>query len=570
VLAFSLSGQASPLSATLAPDAYSGSNAYGTMAALAKQFPRREPGSTQDRELADYVASQLQRYQFSVSANDFRRATVDGSRTLRDVIGIRGGQENGSIVLVAPRDALASPATAELSGTALLLELARVLSGETLQHTVALASTSGSAGGAGAIELARTLPQPVDAVIVLGDVAGTNVREPIVVPWSDGQRVAPPLLRSTVGAALDSQAGLAPGSTSLLGQLAHLVLPMAPAGQAPFNSHGDPAVLVSLSGEQQPLAKQSTSQREISAVGRAVLQAVNALDGAQTIPSPSRYLTFSGNTVPAWAVQLLGLALILPVLMAAIDGAARARRRGHPLLRWVAWVLAGGVPFVICALIVRAGQAVGAISGPTALPLGGDMIRLHAGELALLAALACLIVVGLAGWLSLAARRMRLSAHATGEGYGEGAAAGVLLVLCFVALALWLANPFAALLLVPALHLWMWVVVPDVKLPAPASILLVIAGLALPILVAVEYATTLGLSPLEAAWSWVLLIGGGGFGLASAIVWSLYLGCAASVIAIAGRELRQPRLEAVPVTIRGPVTYAGPGSLGGTKSALRR
>ena len=33
---------------------------------------------------------------------------------------------------------------------------------------------------------------------------------------------------------------------------------------------------------------------------------------------------------------------------------------------------------------------------------------------------------------------------------------------------------------------------------------------------------------------------------------------------------RQSEPEEVRVTVRGPVTYAGPGSLGGTKSALRR
>ena len=66
--------------------------------------------------------------------------------------------------------------------------------------------------------------------------------------------------------------------------------------------------------------------------------------------------------------------------------------------------------------------------------------------------------------------------------------------------------------------------------------LLVLAGLALPALVAAQYATSLGLDPLQALWSWVLLIGGGGFGLLSAIEWSLFLGCAASVIAIASRS----------------------------------
>jgi hypothetical protein len=40
---------------------------------------------------------------------------------------------------------------------------------------------------------------------------------------------------------------------------------------------------------------------------------------------------------------------------------------------------------------------------------------------------------------------------------------------------------------------------------------------------------------------------------------------------IALRALRQPRSAPTPpVSVRGPVSYAGPGSLGGTESALRR
>ena len=570
VLAFSLGNQATPLSTTLAPDAYSGANAYATMGALAQQFPDRAPGSRADRELAGLVGGQLTHYGFAVSTGSFRGGTADGPRALENVVGIRAGQQNGTIVVVAQRDAVGSPADAQLSGTAVLLELARVLSGETLQHTLVLASTTGSAGGAGATALARTLPQPVDAVIVLGDLAGSTVREPIVVPWSNGQLVAPSLLRNTIGAAVQNQAGLSPGGTSLLGQLAHLVVPMAPSGQAPLDSGGVPAVLLSVSDEQVPGAREPTSLGQITSMGRTVLQAVNALDGGPAVGSPSTYLTFSSKTVPAWAVRLLALALILPVLLASIDGLARARRHGHRILRWVGWVLAGAVPFVLAALIIRVGELVGAIGGATAIPLGSEAVRLHPGGLALMAVLACLIAVGLVWLRPYVGARLGLRAPARDEPYGEGAAAGVLVVLCVVALALWLANPFAALLIAPALHLWMWVVVPDVRPPLPATVLLVIAGLALPVLVGAQYAITLGLGPLQGAWSWVLLIGGGGFGLVSAIEWSVFLGCTASVVAIAARSARQPNSEPAPVTIRGPVTYAGPGSLGGTKSALRR
>ena len=45
-----------------------------------------------------------------------------------------------------------------------------------------LASIRGAEGDPGALALARSLPQPVDSVIVLGDLAGTSMRE----HWQSG------------------------------------------------------------------------------------------------------------------------------------------------------------------------------------------------------------------------------------------------------------------------------------------------------------------------------------------------------------------------------------------------
>ncbi|HTX31920.1 MAG TPA: M28 family peptidase [Solirubrobacteraceae bacterium] len=571
VLAFSLTGQQGALSSSLAPDAYSGAAAAATLNHMATNYPHRLPGSPGDTGLAGYVATQLHDAGFNVSTTDFNGRTAIGTRQLENVVGIRAGQENGSIVIVSHRDALGSPAKAELSGTASMLELASVLQGETLQHTVIMASTSGSAGAAGAAALARSLPQPVDAVIVLGDMAGTTVREPIVVPWSNTQQVAPPVLRNTVASALSAQAGLPAGSSSLLAQLAHLALPMAATEQAPFNSSGEPAVLLSLSGEQTPSASEPVSPVQLTTTGRTLLQSVNALDTGGTVAAPSSYLSFSGKAIPAWAVRLLSLALILPVLMATIDGFARARRRGSWVLRWLIWVLAAALPFVLAVLLVLFARAVGWISAAPPGPLDGSAINLTAGNLALLAVVAALIVAGLL-WLRRGVIALTALSGQTrpGADYGPGAAAAVLLLLCAVDLALWFSNPFAALLLAPALHLWLWIVVPEVRLPAPATAVLLLAGLTLPVLVVVEYATSLGHGPLTAAWSWMLLLAGGGIGFATAIVWSVFLGCVVSVIAIAVRAAGADRPQPQPVTVRGPVTYAGPGSLGGTESALHR
>jgi hypothetical protein len=570
VLAFSLSDQQGPLGTNLAPDAYNGQNAYTTMNKLAGEYPNRRPGSTGDDALASQVAGVLRSYNFNVSTDVFKAKTADGNRTLENVVGVRAGMSNGSIVIVAHRDALHSPSTSDLSGTAVLFEMARVISGESLNHTVVLASTTGSAGAAGAERLARTLPQPVDAVLVLGDLAGTGVHGPVVVPWSDGQSVAPSMLRETLASALAAQTSLSAGSTGLGGQIAHLALPLSPTEQAPFGGAGEPAALLSVSGEQTPPADQPASLNQITGLGRTVLQSITALDAGPTVSAPSSYLVFSGKAIPAWAVRLLVLMLIIPVLVATVDGLARARRRGHSILRWSAWVLAAAVPFALVVAVIVIARLAGLLVAPPA-PLGAGAVTLHAGQIAALAGIALLVVVGLI-WVRHAViwalgPRRRKTPDESGE---PGAAAAVMLVLCLASLAIWLANPFAALLLVPALHLWLWIVAPDVRLPAPVTVVMLLAGLAAPALVAATYATTLGLGPFEAAWSWVLLLAGGGAGVVTALEWSVVLGCTFSVVAIAVQAAREPRPEEAPVTIRGPVTYAGPGSLGGTESALRR
>ena len=65
-----------------------------------------------------------------------------------------------------------------------------------------------------------------------------------------------------------------------------------------------------------------------------------------------------------------------------------------------------------------------------------------------------------------------------------------------------------------------------------------------------------------------LLVAGGGVGVAGVLLWSLLGGCLLGVLAILRRRPRPDAAE--PALTRGPARYAGPGSLGGTKSALRR
>jgi hypothetical protein len=68
-----------------------------------------------------------------------------------------------------------------------------------------------------------------------------------------------------------------------------------------------------------------------------------------------------------------------------------------------------------------------------------------------------------------------------------------------------------------------------------------------------------------------LLVAGGHFGFWTWLAWSFIAAVAIGVGAIALRPPPPAQRAGTPdVTVRGPVTYAGPGSLGGTESALRR
>ncbi len=606
VVAFSLGNQASPLSASLVPDAFNGQNAYSTMQNLAGEYPVRPPGSYGDNQIADYVASSLKQDGFLTGRTVFTAQTVDGPRTVQTVTGTLAGSNPGTIVVVAHRDSTRtnrSGSPAELSGTAVLLELARDLAAQTQQRTVVLASTSASVGAAGAQQLARTLPGQIDAVIVLGDMTGLAVRSPVVVPWSDSQLVAPPLLRNTVASAIVAQANVNPTSESLGGQFLHLAFPLAATEQRPFADSGEPAVLVSTSGARLPAPNEPTSQGQITGFGRATLETVTALGAGPNVPGPSSYLSMHGELIPAWAVRLLVLALIVPVLLATIDGLARVRRRGYRVARWVVWVLTACIPFALAALAVIALQIAGVIEAAPPGPVGGDAITLTGRAVAILAGLACLIVAAFALRWALGRRlwspqpadadadaadapplhdargngrarpqRGRRGGRApiSGDAASPGAAAAFLLVMCVVALVIWVENPFAAALIVPALHAWMWIVAPGQRLRTPWAVLLFLIGLIPGALAAYYYAAVLGLGPATGAWNAVLMLAGGDVSLVAALEWSVVLGCVVSLALMIVRIARQPRPVEAPVTTRGPVTYAGPGSLGASGSALRR
>lgn len=567
LVGFSLREQPRGIATTLAPDAFDGAAAFRELDRLASAAPSRAPGSAGDLAVARAVEGGLRGAGFDVGVRRFDAQTSIGVREVETVVGERAGFSSRRILVVAQRDAIGRGARAQLSGTAALLELARVLGARTLNRTLVLASVSG--GPDAAKQLAENAGGPVDAVLVLGDLAGTRTARPLVVPWADGAVVAPLELRRTIENALLGETGTRAGSTLPAYQFTRLAFPLALGLQGPFGGAGIPAVLLSASGERPPAADQAVSAERLTGFGRAALRSISALDGARDMPAPEAYVLIERKLLPEWPVRLLALALLLPVLLAAVDGVARVRRRHEPVGRWLRWVAACALPFVLAVLLTRALLLTGLLDAAPAI--GGTAFPAAAvpREGTALAALGSVLALIVLGWFVLRPLAARL-VGASGDPASPGAAAAVLLVLCAVALAVWVANPYTALVLIPALHLWLLAIAPEVRIHPLAQLLLFAAGLLPPLLVAAAYALQFGLDPLELAWMGLLLVAGGSVPLVAALGWAIVLGCAGAVLAIVLRAAGGGPAAEQPVTVRGPKTYAGPGSLGGTESALRR
>jgi hypothetical protein len=183
-----------------------------------------------------------------------------------------------------------------------------------------------------------------------------------------------------------------------------------------------------------------------------------------------------------------------------------------------------------------------------------------------LGAVAAIIALG---WLALRPLALRLLG-VRGDPASAGAASALILVLCAAAVVTWALNPFAGALLVPALHLWTLAVAPEARLRTSLRLLLLVLGLLPPLAVALSYGDQFGFGPLEELWSGALTVAGGGVSVPAALGWCAVLGAAGGVAASVARGARTRASGAKEATVRGPGSYAGPGSLGGTESALRR
>jgi hypothetical protein len=451
-----------------------------------------------------------------------------------------------------------------------MLELARIVAGGRLRRTVTFVSTSGGSGGAaGARDLAERIKgNRIDAVLVLGDLGTRDPRRPLAVRWSDGSELGPLRLTRTIDQAVRSEVATDPGGPGLVTQWTRLAFPGTVSEQGPLVAAGLPTALLSASGERPPAAGAPVDENRVEAYGRAALRTLIALDEGPVVGAgPTRDVVTLRKVLPAWAVRLLIGSLLLAPLLVTIDGFARARRRHHPVSPWLGWIAAAAAPFALAAALATVLGITGLLTATPPTPVPADAIPVDS------AGRAALIGTGLVFVIAVVARPLIL--RVTGgrkplEGPGAGAA--LLLAWCALAALLWVVNPFAAAFMVPAAHLWLALVAPELRLRRGVALVLVALSLVPFAVAALVLAGQYGLDPLGFVWALLLAVAGAHIGPVAWLFWSLVAGCALAAIVLAWRTRPPPPVEVSEpkITVRGPASYAGPGSLGGTESALRR
>ncbi len=568
VVAFSLENRPGPLRTTLTADAFDGARAERLLERLAAEYPERPAGGAADTRLAERVADELRDALPGVRVQ--RRvvdaATPDGDRELVTVLAQQpGSAPQAQLVVVAARDAVGRGAAAQLSGTAALIELARVVAATRPSRSVTFASVSGETGGQGGMrDLADVLDRPVDAILELGDMAGPVSDRLLVVPWSDASGMAPMRLQRTVAVALRQEAELDAGMPRARTELARFAWPWSASGQGVANVAGLPAVRLSASGEPAPAASAPVSAERMGDFGRTALRTVQALEeGTRVGATPSRDLAVARKMLPAWAMRLLVLALLLPPLLTIVDAVARSRRRREPLRPWLGRVLVLAIPFALAMLFARGLGLTGAVPAtappplPAAAPLDGGAW----------AAIGCTLAALVLMWLLV---RPLTVGRAAGADPAQAPAAPLapIVVLLVVALVAWAVNPYAALVLVIPANVWLLTATTETRIAPPVLVGLVVLSLVPVALVVGSVASQLGVGLTEIPWLVLLWVAGGQAGPLALACCALTAAAAAGALRSAARPRRPPG-SAPPITVRGPASYAGPGSLGGTDSALR-
>jgi Peptidase family M28 len=412
------------------------------------------PGSPGELVGARWVASKLHRFDAHPLLDQFGAdlAWTPSPVAMTNVIAYAAGRQPGVIAVIVHRDGSGADIA---SGTAMLVELGRLLAPLPLQRGIVLVSTDGgTSGGQGVARFASTWPlaKQIVAAIVLQSVgapAGTRLS---LLLRSQSPRGTSPTLVAAARQQIVQSTGIDPSLPGAYDQLSGYAIPYAPGEQGPLLAHGVPALGIAggpLAGRPEQFSQLDVS--ELSGVGTAVANMVAELDVAPSIePAGPPTLFLGGRVVRGWLVQVALTALLAPVLACVLDLVAGLRRRRLPLapgVRALAWRTSAWLValLVLWLLTLAPGRLVSPVES---VPLPGRTGVTNVG---------LLLTVGLAlvYWRFVTRPRLARIRPVSGGERTAGLATG-LAGMVFASLLLAAVNPFALILVLPAAHAWLW------------------------------------------------------------------------------------------------------------------
>ena len=316
---------------------------------LGRAYPARRAGRRGDEALAARARGRLPRAWAPTRSarRRFEAETADGERRLTTVVARQAGPPGAGLVVVAHRDALgARRARRALGHRGDARARARRRAAGACGARITFVSTSGGSGGAaGARDLAERLAGPTDAVLVLGDLGG---QRPCAGRSSPAGRTARRRRRCTCGAPSRrrsrAEAGTDPGAPRATTQWARLAFPFTRrrAGPARAPRACPPRCCRSAASAARPPAPTVVARARCrpSAARRCARSPRSTTRPTLTPDGPSAGSSRCARCCPPWAVRLLVAALLLPPLLVAVDGFARVRRRREPVAPWLWWLVA--------------------------------------------------------------------------------------------------------------------------------------------------------------------------------------------------------------------------------------
>jgi len=441
------------------PATFDGGRAMLDLTTLAEDFTGRVAGSDADARAAIWLVRSLERLGLDTHIDSFA-ATINGRHVpLQNVWGVSPGTTRGTILVVANRDSpprSTQGADANASGTATLLELARVFTLLGHEHTLLFLSTDGDAYGAlGARDFVeRHETDDVIAVIALRRTAGRESDGLELDGWGPAGRAAPPWLWLVSAPAARRAANMPVLLPGMGTQVLRLAVPTSSGSQAPFVAAGLPGISLSAaSGPVDPVddTLDSVAGEVLVDVGRTAEKMIVAVDGVSDVLPGSGGTTFlrRHRTLPGGALTLLLAALFVPLTAVTVDLFAQSRRRRVRLGPAWARAFLHVAPWLVVIGIVYLSNLLGLLPkspGATIPPESGlvdDPRYLRVAVLFVVLLLAYAYATAVERRL---ARRVRVDTRAT--------VVVAHAILLLIAVLVYFVNPYSLLLVAPAAGLW--------------------------------------------------------------------------------------------------------------------